>query len=144
MLVEAVMQTNVPTVDRDHTALRAARLMKEHSVGSVIVVDEHNRPVGLLTDRDLAVKLLAEGKSPDTPVDEIMSHPVYAVSRDTLMFDVLREMARRHVHRMPVIDGETKSLVGVVTAEDSLLLLTTELANVAEVMASATPPKRGR
>lgn len=141
MLVEAIMQTAAATVDRDHTALRAARLMKEKGVGSVVVIDEKGRPVGLVTDRDLAVKLLSEGKSPETPVDEIMSHPVYAVSRDALVFDTLREMARRHVHRMPVIDAESKKLVGVVTAEDALMLLTTELANIADVMTTARPSR---
>ena len=141
MLVEAIMQTGVATVDRDHTALRAARLMKERSVGSVVVVDEKGRPVGMVTDRDLAVKLLAEGKSPETPVDEIMSHPVFAVSRDALVFDTLREMARRHVHRMPVIDAKSKELVGVVSAEDSLMILTTELVNVAEVMSHSRPAR---
>ena len=144
MLVDAIMQTGVATLDRDHTALRAARLMKEKSVGSVVVVDEKGRPVGMLTDRDIAVKLVGGGLSPETPVDELMSHPVYAVSRDALIFDTLREMARRHVHRMPVIDAETKRLVGMVTAEDALMLLTTELANIAEVMSNATEkaPKR--
>jgi CBS domain-containing protein len=137
MLVEAIMRTEVATVDRDHTALRAARLMREKEVGSVVVIDDKGRPVGVLTDRDLAVKVLADGKTPETPVDEIMSRPVYAVSRDALVFDALREMARRHVHRMPVIDGESKELVGVVTAEDALMLLTTELANIAEVMTGA-------
>ena len=134
MLVEAIMQTGSATVDRDHTALRVARLMKEKNVGSIVVVDEKHRPVGFVTDRDIAIKLVAEGRSSETPVDEIMSHPVYAVSRDALIFDTLREMARRHVHRMPVIDAETKALVGVVSAEDALLLLTSELANIAEVM----------
>jgi len=137
MLVEAIMQTGNATVDRDHTALRAARLMKEKNCGSVVVVDEKGRPVGMITDRDIAVKLLAEGKSPETPVDEIMSHPVFAVSQDALVFDTLREMARRHVHRMPVIDGKTKELIGVVTAEDALMLLTTELANISEVMTNS-------
>ena len=141
MLVEAIMQTNPATVDRDHTALRVARLLKERGVGSVIVVDEKGRPVGVVTDRDLAVKLLPEGLSADTPVDVIMSHPVFAVSRDTLVFDALREMARRHVHRMPVIDGASKELVGIVTAEDALMLLTTELANIAEVMSHSRPSR---
>ena len=134
MLVEAIMQTAPATVDRDHTVLRAARLMREKDVGSVVVVDDKGRPVGMLTDRDLAVKVLGDGKSPETPVDEVMSHPVFAVSRDALVFDTLREMARRHVHRMPVIDGETKHIVGIVTAESALMLLTTELANIADVM----------
>ena len=137
MLVEAIMQTAPATVERDHTVLRAARLMREKGLGSVVVVDEQGRPVGMLTDRDLAVKVLGEGKSPETPVDEVMSHPVFAVSRDALVFDTLREMARRHVHRMPVIDSETKELIGVVTAENALMLLTTELVNIAEVMSGA-------
>jgi len=141
MLVEAIMQTGVATVDRDHTALRAARLMREKNVGSVVVVDEKGRPVGMVTDRDLAVKVMAEGKSPETPVDEIMSHPVFAVSQDALVFDILREMARRHVHRMPVIDAKSKELIGVVTAEDALMLLTTELANISEVMSHARPSR---
>src|SRR5262245_3938434 len=141
MLVEAIMQTAPATVDRDHTVLRAARLMREKDVGSVVVVDEKGRPVGMLTDRDLAVKVLGEGKSPETPVDEVMSHPVFAVSRDALVFDTLREMARRHVHRMPVIDGETKHIVGIVTAEAALMLLTTELANIADVMSVARPSR---
>jgi CBS domain-containing protein len=141
MLVDAIMQTGTATVDRDHTALRAARLMREKNVGSVVVVDEKGHPIGIVTDRDLALKLMAEGKSPETPVDEIMSHPVFAVSQEALVFDTLREMARRHVHRMPVIDAETKKLVGVVTAEDALMLLTTELANIAEVMTHARPSR---
>jgi len=115
--------------------------MREKNVGSVVVVDEKGRPVGMVTDRDLAVKVMAEGKSPETPVDEIMSHPVFAVSRDALVFDTLREMARRHVHRMPVIDGGSKELIGIVTAEDALMLLTTELANIAEVMTNAKPSR---
>jgi CBS domain-containing protein len=139
MLVDAIMQTGVATVDRDHTALRAARLMKEKEIGSVVVIDEKGRPVGVLTDRDVTIKLVAEGKSVDTPVDELMSHPVYAVSSDALIFDTLREMARRHEQRMPVIDASTKQLVGVVSACDALMLLTTELANIAEVMATAVP-----
>jgi signal-transduction protein with cAMP-binding, CBS, and nucleotidyltransferase domain len=129
-------------MDRDHTVLRAARLMREQDVGSVVVVDEKGRPVGMVTDRDLAVKVLGEGKSPETPVDEVMSHPVFAVSRDALVFDALREMARRHVHRMPVIDSETKAIIGVVTAENALMLLTTELVNIAEVMSGSRPPGR--
>ena len=143
MLVDAIMQTGVATVDRDHTALRAARLMREKEIGSVVVVDEKGRPVGVLTDRDVTVKLVAEGRSSETPVDELMSHPVYAVSSDALIFDTLREMARRHVQRMPVIDASTKQLVGVVCACDALMLLTTELANISEVLANnvATPSK---
>lgn len=137
MLVDAIMNTDVVTVTRDHTVLRAARLMREKSVGSVIVVDELNRPIGLLTDRDITVKLVAEGGSPERPVDELMSTPVYAIPESTLIFDMLREMSRRKVHRVPVID-EQKRLIGIVSVDDALLLLTTELVNVADVMGHRT------
>jgi CBS domain-containing protein len=137
MLVDAIMNTEVVTVTRDHTVLRAARLMSEQNVGSVIVVDDHNRPIGLLTDRDITIKLVAEGGSPETPLDEIMSTPVYAVPESTLIFDLLREMSRRKVHRVPVID-EHKRLIGIVSVDDALLLLTTELVNVADVMGHRT------
>ncbi len=133
MLVDAIMNTDVVTVTRDHTVLRAARLMRDQGVGSVVVVDDHRRPIGVLTDRDVAVKLVADNKSPETPVDEVMSHPVFAVPESTLIFDLLREMSRRKVHRVPVID-EDKRIVGIVSVDDALLLLTTELANVADVM----------
>ena len=82
--------------------------MKEKNVGSVVVVDEAGHPIGIVTDRDLAVKVIAEGKSADTPVDEIMSHPVFAVSQEALVFDTLREMARRHVHRIPDVNFDIR------------------------------------
>jgi len=137
MLVDAIMNTEVVTCTRDHTALRAARIMREQRVGSVVVVDEEQRPIGVLTDRDITVTLVAEGLSPETPVDEVMSHPVYAVPRDTLIFDLLRQMSRRKIHRVPVIDAERR-LVGVVSVDDALMLLTTEMVNVADVMGHRT------
>ena len=137
MLVDAIMNSEVITVTRDHTVLRAARLMREHNVGSIIVVDDLNRPIGLLTDRDITIKLVAEGGNVETPIDEVMSTPVYAVAESTLIFDLLREMSRRKVHRVPVID-EQKRLIGIVSVDDALLLLTTELVNVADVMGHRT------
>ena len=137
MLVDAIMNADVVTCTRDHTVLRAARIMREKDVGSVVVVDDRQRPIGFLTDRDIATKCVAQGRSPETPIDEVMSSPVHAVPRDTLIFDTLREMSRRKVHRMPVLDAD-KRLVGVVSVDDALLLLTTELVNVADVMGYRT------
>jgi signal-transduction protein with cAMP-binding, CBS, and nucleotidyltransferase domain len=133
MLVDAITQRDVVTVERDHTVLRVARLMKERNAGVAVVVDDKRRPIGVVTDRDVTIRIVAEGRSPETPVDEIMSHPVYAVSENSLVFDTLRAMARHHVHRLPVIDTE-KRIVGVVNISDALMLLTAEQANVAEVL----------
>lgn len=133
MLVEAITQRDVATVERDHTVLRAARVMKEQNVGAVVVVDEKHRPIGILTDRDIAVRIVAADESAERPVDLVMSHPVFAVSENALVFDTLRLMAKHHIHRVPVVDAD-KRLVGIVNISDAMLLLTTEQANVAEVL----------
>lgn len=133
MLVDAITQQDVATVERDHTVLRAAREMKEKNAGAVVVIDEKRRPIGILTDRDIAVRVVAAGRDPNTPVDEVMSHPVFAVSIDSLVFDTLRAMAKHHVHRVPVIDGD-KRLVGIANISDAMMLMTTEQANIAEVL----------
>ncbi len=137
MLVDAIMNENVSTVSPDHTILKAARIMAEMRVGSVVVVDERNRPVGLVTDRDIAVKAVASGVSLQSPVDAIMSTPVHTVPQNTLIFDMLRDMANHKVHRVPVVN-RYKKIIGIVSIDDAMLLLTSELSNVAEVMAYST------
>ncbi len=134
MLVESLMNKDVAVVERDHTALRVARTMREGNRGVAVVVDEKRRPIGIVTDRDVVLRVLAAGKDPETTcVDEFMSTPVHAVDGDALVFDVLRAMAKHRVHRMPVIDGDAR-LVGVVHVADALMVLTTELANISEVL----------
>lgn len=133
MLVEAITQRNAATVERDHTVLRAARIMKEQNVGAVVVIDEKGRPIGILTDRDIAVRIVAADESAERPVDLVMSHPVFAVSENALVFDTLRLMAKHHIHRVPVVDAD-KRLVGIVNISDAMMLLTTEQANVSEVL----------
>jgi CBS domain-containing protein len=136
MLVGTVMSRKPVTVERDHTVLHVARVLKEEDVGAVVVVDGKGRPIGICTDRDLAVRaFLAEGAGVgEQPVDRIMTRPVVTVDEDTLMFDLLRLMARKRIRRVPVVDGRTQSLRGIVSMDDIILLLTTELANVAEVL----------
>lgn len=133
MLVDAILKRDVVTVDRDHTILSAARRMRESGVGCIVVVDERNRPVGMVTDRDIVVKSVAALIEVDEPVDTIMSSPVFAVGQDVLVFDLLRELAARKLQRVPVVDEE-KVLIGIVNVNDVLLLLTSELANVSEIL----------
>lgn len=133
MLVDAILKRDVVTVDRDHTILSCARRMRDSGVGCVVVVDERNRPVGIVTDRDIVVKSTAALIEPSEPVDTIMSTPVFAVGQDLLVFDLLRELAARKLQRVVVVD-EKKTLIGMVNVNDVLLLLTSEMANVAEVV----------
>lgn len=135
MLVGAIMSRRPVTVERDNTVLRVARLMREKEVGAVIVVDDRGRPVGICTDRDLSIRALAgPHKDPGAlPVDRVMTRPVITADEETLLFDLLRTMAEQRIRRTPVVDGN-KTVVGMVSMDDIILLLTTELANVAEVL----------
>jgi len=135
MLVGAIMSRKPITVERDHTVLHVARLMKEENVGAVVVVDEQRRAVGICTDRDLAVRAFAgKHKNPGSlPVDRVMSRPVVTADEDTLLFDLLRGMAAKRIRRVPVVD-RSSAVVGMVSMDDVILLLATELTNVAEVM----------
>ena len=103
----------------DSTAREAATLMKEHDCGSIPVVEnlERKRLVGTVTDRDLAIRGLAAGKGPDTPVRELMTeHPVTSAPEDEV--EVVREvMVAQMVRRVPVVD-ENGALVGIVAQAD--------------------------
>ena len=135
MLVGAIMSRRPVTVERDHTVLHVARLMREQAVGAVVVVDGRGRPLGICTDRDLAIRALA-GPHADpgaVPVDQVMTRPVVTADEDTLLFDLLRLMARKRIRRAPVVNSDRK-VIGLVSMDDIVLLLTTELSNVAEVL----------
>jgi len=139
MLVGAIMSRNPVTVGRDHTVLHVARVMREKEIGAVVVVDERGRPIGMCTDRDVTLRaILKGGEVGAIPVDRIMTKPVVAVPEDTLLFDLLRLMARKGIRRVPVVDPKDQSVVGVVSMDDIILLLTTELSNVAEVLGASS------
>jgi CBS domain-containing protein len=101
------------------TAQEAAQLMKEYDCGSIPVVEtrESKRLVGTVTDRDLAVRGLAEGRGPDTLVRELMTEaPITTAPEDEV--EVVREvMVARRVRRVPVVDGNGK-VVGIVAQAD--------------------------
>ena len=137
MLVGAIMSTNPVTVERDHTVLHVARLMRERHIGAVVVVDEDGCPEGILTDRDIAVRAFQSPDPGSVPVDKIMTRNPYSAGEDTLIFDLLREMARRKIRRVPILDSDG-TIIGMVSMDDVILILTTELGNVAEVLGAAS------
>ncbi|MCI0456717.1 MAG: CBS domain-containing protein [Gemmataceae bacterium] len=107
-----------------------AQQMERHHVGAVVIVENH-RPVGIVTDRDLALQLGAHGVAPRTPVGEVMSTPVQTVSSDDGVFDTSQVMKESGVRRLPVVDEDGR-LVGLVALDDLLLVLSRELSNLTE------------
>lgn len=100
----------------DQTVAEVARLMTAERVSSVMVVDDRGRLCGLVTDRDLRIRLVAEGRSADTPLTEIMTTDLVSISAESLVFEATLLMTEHNIHHLPVLrDG---SPAGMVTTTD--------------------------
>jgi CBS domain-containing protein len=123
-------------------AVEVARLMSRERVGSVVVMED-DRPVGIVTDRDLRRKLVAEARDPAaTRAAAIMSAPVIHVAPDAFAFEALLEMTRREIHHLAVVDGGR--LTGVISSHDLLVLETAHPVMLAREIARATSIERLR
>lgn len=116
MNVSEVMTRDVQVATPEQTIRDAAQLMKRIDAGTV-PVGKDNKLVGMLTDRDIAVRAVAKGLGPDTPVREIMSADVKYCFDDESVEDVARNMADIQVRRLPVVNRD-KRLVGILSLGD--------------------------
>jgi len=116
MKISEVMTREVATVSSNQTAQEAASFMLQGDAGSIPVVDE-DRLIGMITDRDIAVRGVAKGRGPDTPVRELMSEGVICARENDDIEEVARKMGEAQVRRLPVID-ESDNLVGIVSLGD--------------------------
>jgi CBS domain-containing protein len=116
MQISEIMSSNVQLASPSQSIREIACIMAECDCGAVPIGD-NDRLVGIVTDRDIAVRAVAEGKSPDTPVREIMSPGVLYCYADEDLDDVASNMADMKVRRLPVLD-DGKRLVGIVSLGD--------------------------
>ena len=116
MRVSEVMTSGVRVVSPEQTISEAARMMAELDAGA-LPVGEEDRLVGMITDRDIAVRAVAEQKPPTTKVREVMSQEVLYCFDDQDLDDIAQNMGDVKVRRLPVVDRE-KRLVGIVSIGD--------------------------
>ena len=116
MRVSEAMTRDVKVASPQQSIREVARLMAEIDAGAM-PVGENDRLVGMITDRDIAIRGVAEGKGPDTPVREVMSPEVKYCFDDEDLDNVARNMADIQVRRLPVVNRE-KRLVGIVSLGD--------------------------
>lgn len=129
---------NVVTAREDETVFDIAKKMREKNVGAVVIVDAGRAPIGIITDRDIAIKGVARGKDPKTtPLTAIMSEDVVAVSEERGLFEITHIMREREIRRLPVVDEEGK-LTGMITLDDLIMVLGEEVAGLAETIAYET------
>jgi CBS domain-containing protein len=113
--IRDVMTPGPETIQADRPAAEAAKLMKEADAGMIPVIDNGNL-LGTVTDRDIAIRLVAEGKDPQTPVREIATTDPITVEPDRDLDEALQLMAKHQVRRLPVV--ESGRLVGVLAQAD--------------------------
>ncbi|MEO5611372.1 MAG: CBS domain-containing protein [Sphingomicrobium sp.] len=116
MKISDVMTSDVQTIGPDQTAREAAAFMLSADAGS-IPVTEGDKLIGMITDRDIAVRGVAKGHGPDTPVRDLMSSGIVSVNIDDDLGSVASKMSDAQVRRLPVVDGEQR-LCGIVSLGD--------------------------
>jgi CBS domain-containing protein len=111
-----IMTAGVVTTTPEASAVSVARQMRDSRVGSVVIVDPAGSPVAMITDRDLAVRIFADGVDPETPIGEHASRPLICGEPEMELDEAAALMVQHRVRRLPVVDGD--SLAGIVTLDD--------------------------
>ena len=130
MSLDRICNKAVVTISPDATVLEAAKLMQSKHIGCLVVADE-SRPIGILTDRDIVLKVVASEQKPvETAVKKIMTANPTMVNINYDLLDAVRLMRNRGVRRLPVVD-EHRHLLGIITMDDLLTAFSAEVGNLA-------------
>ena len=119
MRCSEIMTRDVKTATRDMPLREVAVMMREGDVGSVPVV-EGGKLVGILTDRDIVVRAIADGKDASAPVSDAMTAEIFSVKPDDFVFEAIRIMGDRQVRRIPVV-ADSGNLAGIIAIADIAL-----------------------
>lgn len=137
MPISELCNREVIVVQPSDTVLETAKLMRKHHVGDVLVVEDRHGvrvPVGIVTDRDLVIEIMALNLNPmSIKVGEIMLSELATVKEDAGLFEAIEYMRSKGVRRLPVVAGNG-GLVGILTLDDFLDLLSEELAALAKLV----------
>jgi len=128
MLVKDIMSSPVVTIDENETADKAAQLMDKHDVGCVIITSKQGKPLGIITERDLVVRILAKNTQPSKiTAKEVMSSPLITIDPDVTLSEAARRMSRLNIRRLGVM--YKGNIVGLVSSKD-ILAITPELIEI--------------
>ena len=139
MSVGRICLRDVDLGQRDESACEAARRMQERGVGTLLVLDEARTPVGLVTDRDLALRVVALGRDPRrVTVREVMTEHLKTVNEGASIESALSLMRSAAVRRLPVVDDDGR-LVGILSLDDILGLLAEEFVSIRGLLDREAP-----
>ena len=126
-----IMTGNVKTANREMSLQKVARLMREGDMGAMPVV-ENEKLVGIVTDRDIVVRAIAEGRGSTTKIGDVMTTEIFSVKPDDFVFEAIRLMGDKQVRRVP-ITNEAGELVGIIAMAD-VALETEDEREIAETL----------
>ena len=139
MTVGRVCVRDVDTAIACESASTAAHRIHQRAVGTLVVVNGNDQPVGIVTDRDLVVRVMAKGRNPvEALVADVMTPSPKTVLEQTPIKTALSIMRAGRFRRLPIVDHDNK-LVGLVTLDDILMLLAGELQQIGELLERETP-----
>jgi len=139
MSVGRICTRSVSIASADESVAVGALRMAEHQVGTLVVLDEQKHPLGLLSDRDIVLRVVAKGLDAiSTSIGAVMSRPVVAVRETTPIEDGLARMAAAPARRL-VVTGDDGRLVGLVALDDVLELLAEEAQAIGRLLRRGAP-----
>jgi CBS domain-containing protein len=139
MSVGRICTRTVDTAEWDESAQVVASRMNSRNVGTLVVLDDQKHPIGILTDRDLTVRVVAKGLDPcSVQVGSLMSGSPETVSEDTAIEAALAVM-RRGPYRRILVTNEMGELVGLLSLDDILELLTEEFVDIGKLLKRESP-----
>jgi CBS domain-containing protein len=136
MMIGELCSKPAVTASPDTTAREAAHRMWTRRVGALVVVNRRGAPIGVVTDRDIAVKVVAQGADPaSVRVGSLLARRPVVIKEDAGVLDATKLLSRRGVRRLPVV-SRTGKLVGILSLDDLLMLIGSELGHIASTLAS--------
>lgn len=145
--VGSVASRVVVTAPRGMSAAAAARLMREHHVGTLVIIDESTgapRPLGVVTDRDLVMEILAPGVDPNfATAGDLLSRPLVTAREDDALFDAIQRMKQHGVRRIVVVDDDG-TLLGLLSMDDVIGVLAEELGGLSKAIETEERTERVR
>lgn len=139
MSIKDLCNRELVTIGRDDTIFKAAELMRQNHVGDVLVVEKKNDTtiaLGIVTDRDVVVEIVAPGLDPKViTVGDIMLPHLACIEEDRGIFDAIKLMTSKGIRRLPVVDNNG-SLIGILTLDDLLLMLAKEFFSIAMLLSN--------
>ncbi|HEY9268578.1 MAG TPA: CBS domain-containing protein [Methylotenera sp.] len=139
MSIKDLCNRELVTIGRDDTIFKAAELIRQNHVGDVLVVEKKNDTtiaLGIVTDRDVVVEIVAPGLDPKViTVGDIMLPHLACIEEDRGIFDAIKLMTSKGIRRLPVVDSNG-SLIGILTLDDLLLMLAKEFFSIAMLLSN--------